>query len=106
MKITKQQLRHIIKEEKSKLLSEQKFRGPQNLDNHEMYQSDDEIRDLGQAIEDLTHYAAMVSNLMSEMSMRYGELSATNTYAVRVVNTVEEVANRFDQALEEMLKEY
>ena len=98
MKVTKTQLRRIIKEEKTKILSEQ--------EHHEMYASDDELKDLGQAIEDLTHFAARTSDLMSEMSMRYGELSATNTYAVRVVNAVEEVSVRFNKALDEMLRSY
>ena len=98
MKISTRQLRSIIKEEKAKLLSEQP--------EHEMYDADQELRELGQAIEDLTYIANDVAVRMNEMSMRYGALSAVPTYTKRVANTVEEVSTRFSTALSEMLKEY
>jgi hypothetical protein len=71
-----------------------------------MYDADQELRELGQAIEDLTYIANDVAVRMNEMSMRYGELSAVPTYTKRVANTVEEVSTRFSTALSEMLKEY
>jgi methyl-accepting chemotaxis protein len=99
MKITKRQLRRIIKEEKSKLLSE-------DITDHEMYQSDDELRSLGEAIEKLVHWTVETNKRMDEMAMRYGELAANTTRARGVARGVEELADRFDQALDEMLKVY
>jgi methyl-accepting chemotaxis protein len=99
MKITRRQLRKIIREEKSKLLSE-------DITDHEMYQSDDELRSLGEAIENLVHWTVEANNQMDEMAMRYGELAANTTRARAVAEGVEELADRFDQALDEMLKTY
>jgi len=104
MKISKRQLRSIIKEEKAKLLSEQPEQPEQP--EHEMYAADQELRKLGQAIEDLAGLANKVAVRMNKMSMKYGELSAVPTYTKRVTNTVEEVSTRFSTALSEMLKEY
>ena len=98
MKITKRQLRRIIKEEKSKLLSEQQY--------HEMYESDDELRELGEAIENLSHWSMETNRLMDRAAERYGELSATTTYSRRTEEAAEEVANRFDEALDNMLRDY
>ena len=95
MKITKRQLRKIIKEEKHKLLSEE---------YHEMYASDDELRELGEAIEQLVHWTVETHNLMETMAMRYGELAANTTRASTVAKNVEELADRFDQALDDMLR--
>jgi hypothetical protein len=99
MKITKRQLRRIIKEEKQKLLSE-------DITDHEMYASDDELRELGEAIENLVHWTVETNKLMDELAMRYGELAASTTRARGVAKGVEELADRFDQALDEMLKAY
>jgi hypothetical protein len=95
MKITKRQLRRIIKEEKTKILSEQ---------HHEMYASDDELRELGEAIESLVHWTVETNMLMDRMSERYGELAALTTTTRRVANDVEEIANKYDQALDDMLR--
>ncbi|HIF38307.1 MAG TPA: hypothetical protein EYQ69_03585 [Gemmatimonadetes bacterium] len=96
MKITKNQLRRIIKEEKSKLLSEQH--------DHEMYASDNELRELGEAIESLTHWSMETNRLMDRMAERYGELAAQTTRARTVASEVEELTNRYDQALDDMLR--
>jgi len=95
MKITKRQLKRIIKEEKQSLLSEQ---------DHEMYASDDELRELGEAIENLSHWSMETNRFMDRMAERYGELAAQTTYARRVANEVEDLANRYDQALDDMLR--
>jgi hypothetical protein len=99
MRITKRQLRKIIKEEKVKLLSE-------DITDHEMYASDDELRELGEAIENLVHWTVETNKLMDELAMRYGELAASTTRVRGVARGVEELADRFDQALDEMLKAY
>ena len=97
MKITKRQLRRIIKEEKQKLLSE-------DIADHEMYASDDELRELGEAIESLVHWTMETNLQMDRLSERYGELAANTTRAHRVAQEVEELADRYDQALDDMLR--
>jgi hypothetical protein len=104
MKITKTQLRKIIKEEKSKILSEQTSRSAQNLDDHEMYASDDELRVLGEAIGDLEHVAIRVTDLMSEMGLRYGELVALGTHARAVKNSAKELSDTYAVKLDDMLR--
>jgi methyl-accepting chemotaxis protein len=95
MKITKRQLKIIIKEEKTKLLVEE---------YHEMYESDQELQELGEAIESLVHWTMETNILMDRMAERYGELAANTTRAQGVANAVEELANRFDQALDDMIR--
>jgi hypothetical protein len=75
-------------------------------EDHEMFASDDELKELGSYISDLNHFAVQVTDRMMEMSARYGELSATTTYAVKAANAAEEVSDRFDKALDEMLRHY
>jgi len=95
-RITKRQLRRIIKEEKIKLLSEQP--------DHEMYASDDELRELGEAIESLSHWSMETNRLMGRMAERYGELAANTTRTRGVEQDVEELVNRYDQALNDMIR--
>ena len=95
MKITKRQLRRIIKEEKAKLLSEQV---------HQMYQEDDELRQLGEIIENLMHYALEGSRIMDDMGMRYGELVGMGTDARIVKNSIRELADKFDEALDDIVR--
>ena len=99
MKITRRQLRRLIKEEKSKLLSE-------DITNHEMYASDDELRELGEAIESLVHWTVETNMIMDRMADRYEELDSTLTGVVRIANEVEDLANGYDQALDYMLENY
>jgi hypothetical protein len=95
MKITKRQLRRLIKEEKAKLLSEQ---------DHEMYAEDDELRELGEAIENLSHWSMETNRLMDRMAERYGELVAKVTSTVQIANATEELANSFDAALDDIVR--
>jgi len=94
MKITKRQLRRIIKEEKARLLSEQ--------DRAWEYSDDNELRELGMAIDNMMHYSMEVSRLMDELGMRYGELAAATTYARGVKDTTRDLADRFDAALDDI----
>ena len=97
MKISRARLRRIIKEEKVKLLSE-------DITDHEMYASDDELRELGEAIQKLVHWTVETNKLIEPLAMRYGELAANTTRASTVAKNVEELADRFDQALDDMLR--
>jgi ElaB/YqjD/DUF883 family membrane-anchored ribosome-binding protein len=95
VEVTKRQLRRIIKEEKSKLLSEQ---------DHEMYASDDELRELGDFIGDLKHYSSEVDAIMKEMGMRYGELAALGTDARTIKNSIQELQDKYASKLDDMLR--
>jgi len=95
MKITKRQLRRIIKEEKQKLLSEQE---------HQMYQEDDELRELGNFIGDLIHYSSEVDAIMKEMGMRYGELAALGTQARKIKDLIQGLAQRYDRKLDDIAR--
>ena len=96
MKITKRQLRRIIKEEKAKILAEQP--------HHQMYEEDDELRQLGEIIENLVHYSMEGSRIMKDMGMRYGELAALGTNARTIEKLVEELADTFDQKLDDIVR--
>ena len=96
MKITKRQLRRLIKEEKQKLLSEQA--------DHEMYDEDDELRQLGEYIEDLSYYSMEVDRIMKDMGMRYGELAHLGTKARNIKKLIEELADSFDSALDDIAR--
>ena len=110
IRVTKTQLKSIIKEEASRLLREEeegkKTKVLREQSEHEMLTRDDELKELEKYISDLNHFAVQTADMMHEMSMRYGELSAINTYANQAVNAAEEVGLRFETALNEMLKEY
>ena len=95
MKITKRQLRRIIREEKQKLLSEQE---------HQMYEEDDELRELGDFIGGLLHYSMEVDATMNDMGMRYGELVALGTDARMIKNSIRELADKFDKKLDDIVR--
>jgi hypothetical protein len=69
-----------------------------------MYASDDELRELGEAIESLVHWTMETNVLMDRMAERYGELAAQTTTARRVANDVEALSDGYDQALDNMLR--
>ena len=96
MKITKRQLRRIIKEEKLKIISEQL--------EHEMYASDDELRELGSVISELVAVSTQMEALMNDMGHRYGELVALGTDARMVNQSVKKLADTYDIKLDDMLK--
>ena len=96
MRITRRQLRRIIREEKQKLLSEQV--------HHEMYEEDDELRQLGEIIDNLMHYSMEGSRIMDDMGMRYGELAALGTDTRTIKNLVREMADKFDQKLDDIVR--
>ena len=99
MKVSKRQLKRIIKEEKRKVL-EESFAGSQR----QMYEEDDELRELGDYIDNLMHYSMEADRIMKDMGMRYGELAALGTKARTVKDTVREMADGFDQALDDIVR--
>jgi len=90
MKITKEQIRRIIKEEKAKLLSEQ----PGTPMGKGL------IMELGDALDELSHWSSETDRLMNEASRQFGELANQTTHSRRIMNETEEMANRFDEAID------
>jgi K+/H+ antiporter YhaU regulatory subunit KhtT len=95
MKITKRQLRRIIKEEKAKALAEQ---------DHEMYASDDELRALGDVLAELLAVSTQAEALMNDMGYRYGELVALGTNARTIKKSIQELQTKYDSKLDDMIR--
>ena len=97
MKVTKRQLRRIIKEEKQKLLLE-------ISEDHEMYEKDADLYDLGDYINNMIHYSTEASVLMDEMGMRYGELAALGTDAKAIKKLVDAMDAKYATKLDDIVK--
>ena len=95
MKITKRQLRRIIKEEKQKLLAEQ---------DHEMYASDDELRKLGDVLAELVAVSTQAEALMNDMGHRYGELVALGTNARTIQKSIKELRAKYASKLDDIVR--
>ncbi len=95
MKITKRQLRRIIKEEKQKLLAEQ---------DHEMYASDDELRELGDVLAELVAVSTQAEALMNDMGHRYGELVALGTNARTIQKSIKELRAKYASKLDDIVR--
>ena len=98
VKITKRQLRKIIKEEKRKLLSE--------LGEHPMYTSDDELRDIGLDLENILQTAAFMQEKVDTMGSRYGELTHLSTSTRALVKDIQKLFNDWDASLDNLSKSH
>jgi len=96
MKITKRQLRRIIKEEKAKLLSE--------IADHEMYARDDELRELGDKISEMVVLSRQVEELMLDMGSRYGELVSLGTNAREAKKSIKELEDKYASKLDDIVR--
>ena len=94
MKITNRQLRKIIKEEKARLLSEQ--------DRAWEYSDDDELRELGMAIDRLLEDADDVHGLMSGQGYNHGELVALATDTRVILRSIQDLAERYGSKLDDI----
>jgi|TARA_Y100000034_G_scaffold119450_1_gene161263 hypothetical protein len=97
MKITKRQLKRIIKEEKQKLLLE-------ISEDHEMYERDDQLYELADYINNMIHYSTEASVLMDEMGMRYGELAAAGTDAREIKRLVDALGGKYASKLDDIVR--
>jgi hypothetical protein len=97
VRITKRQLRRIIKEEKQKLLSEQ---------DHEIYAKDDDLRKLGDTLSEMVAVSTQMEALMNDMGYRYGELTALGTSARMVQKSVKELAAKYASKLDDLSKSH
>ena len=96
MKITKRQLRRIIKEERARVLSEDQ--------NHPMFDEDNELAELGEIIDSLIHYSLLGSRIMDEMGSRYGALVHLSTKTRQIENLIRELADDFDSSLDDIMR--
>ena len=94
MRITRRQLRRIIKEEKARLLSEQ--------DRAWEYSDDDELRELGMAIDRLLEDADDVHGLMSGQGYNHGELVALATDTRAVLQSIQDLAKKYGSKLKDI----
>jgi len=94
MKISKRQLRRIIKEEKQQLLSE--------LGEHPMYTRDDELREIGTDLESILQTAAFMQEKMNVMTSRYGELTHLGTGTRELVKDIQALFNDWTRSLDDV----
>ena len=93
MKITKRQLRRIIKEEKAKLLNEIADAYFPAADQ------DAELKGLLDVIRDLTKTSEDMNARMAEMGSRYGELTAMITDARSIRNQMNKLLSSYQEKL-------
>lgn len=96
MRISKRQLRRIIKEEKLKLLSENERAWE--------YSDDDEIRQLGMAVDGILDETSSIYATTENMGSRYGELTALITHARTLKQAATDFADKLDRALDNLSK--
>jgi uncharacterized protein (UPF0335 family) len=97
MKVSKRQLRKIIKEEKRKVLSEV-------TEDHEMYERDGKLYDLADHINNMIHHSTEASVLMDEMGMRYGELAALGTDVKALKKLVDTLDVKYASKLDDIVR--
>jgi hypothetical protein len=95
MKVTKQKLKQIIKEE-LELVPISPRRG------HPMYKVDDELREIGADIGNLLELAEKAISNLSEMQARYGEMAHMGSYATMVQDAAQTLSDKYRLALDEL----
>jgi hypothetical protein len=95
MKLTKQKLKQIIKEE-LELVPISPRRG------HPMYKVDDELREIGADIGNLLELAEKAISNLSEMQARYGEMAHMGSYATSVHKAAQTLSDKYRDALDEL----
>ena len=98
MIITRKNLQRIIKEA---LLVEQN-----PLEGHEMYEKDDELRELGEAISQMVVLSRQVEERMNDMGSRYGELTALGTHSSSTKKVIKELEDKFGKSLDNLSKSH
>jgi len=95
MKVTKQKLKQIIKEE-LELVPISPRRG------HPMYKTDDELREIGADIGNILELAEKAISNLSEMQARYGEMAHMGAYATSALKAAETLSDKYRDALDEL----
>ena len=93
MKLTKQKLKQIIKEE-LELVPVRR--------GHPMYKTDDELREIGANIGNILELTEKVIGNLSEMQARYGEMAHMGSYATSVQKAAQTLSDKYRLALDEL----
>jgi len=115
MKITKQKLKQIIKEELEEAYGGALGPFPGRYDSkkpisigskkqksHHMYRADDELRGLGEHITDLLELIERVVSHLGEMQSRYGEMAHMGSYATMARKALQTLSDKYKLALDEL----
>ena len=94
MKLTKQKLKQIIKEELELVMDKDK--------EHAMYSSDDELREIGADIGNILELAEKAITDLKKMQARYGEMAHMGAYATSVKTTAQTLSDKYRDALDEL----
>ena len=85
-------------------VSETRLRSILEITDHEMYASDDELRELGDKISEMVVLSRQVEELMLDMGSRYGELTALGTNARGAKQSIKELEDKYASKLDDMLR--
>jgi hypothetical protein len=115
MKLTKQKLKQIIKEELEEAYggasgpfpdrygdAHEKRRQVTPRRGHPMYKTDDELREIGADIGNILELAEKAISNLSEMQARYGEMAHMGSYATSVLKAAETLSDKYRDALDEL----
>jgi len=113
MKLTKQKLKQIIKEELEEAYGGALGPFPERYDTkkqrisgrtleHDMYNTDDELREIGVNIADLTKLTERVTAHLSKIQARYGEMAHIGSYAATAQEAAQTLSNKYEDALDEL----
>ena len=109
MKLTKSQLIKIIKEELEEAYGGAlgPFPGrygqdPKKRKEHDVYRTDDELKDIGADITDLLELTERVVNHLGEIQARYGEMAHMGSYATMAQKAVQALSDKYELALDEL----
>ena len=122
MKLSKQKLKQIIKEELEEAYGGAKGPFPGRYDlppvdpsaeepemrqvpvrrGHPMYKSDDELREIGVNIANLSKLTERVASHLSEIQARYGEMAHMGSYATSVQKAAQTLSDKYRLALDEL----
>ena len=109
MKLTKSQLKQIIKEELeeayggalgpfSKRYGDAHEISPRR--GHPMYKTDDELREIGADIGNILELTEKVISNLSEMQVRYGEMAHMGAYAKMAKTAAQKLSEKYRDALD------
>ena len=115
MKLSKQKLKQIIKEELEEAYggasgpfpdrygdAHEKRRQVTPRRGHPMYKTDDELREIGADIGNILELAEKAISNLSEMQARYGEMAHMGTYATSVQKAAQTLSDKYRGALDEL----
>jgi len=115
MKLSKQKLKQIIKEELEEAYggasgpfpdrygdAHEKRRQVTPRRGHPMYKTDDELREIGADIGNILELAEKAISNLSEMQARYGEMAHMGTYATSVQKAAQTLSDKYRDALDEL----